>query len=86
MKGENGEWEHFGSASYAKEELVAEMASAFLCGFAGISPMTLENSVAYLQNWRKALKGDSKLVVMAAAQAQKAADFIRAVKREEVSE
>jgi antirestriction protein ArdC len=82
---EAGDWQNFGSASYAKEELVAEMGSAFLCGFAGISAPTLENSVAYIQNWRKAFKGDSKLVVMAAAQGQKAANYIRGIKKEETA-
>ncbi len=82
VDGENGDWDSFGSKSYAKEELVAEMASAFLCGVAEIEQATIENTVAYLQNWTKALKEDSKLVVMAAAQAQKAADYIRGVKKE----
>lgn len=65
----------FGSRDYSKEELVAEMGAAFLCGQAGIDT-TLDNSAAYLQNWIKVLKGDSKLAVTAAAQAQKAADYI----------
>lgn len=73
----------FGSETYGKEELIAEMGAAFLCGFAGISPATLENSVAYLQNWKKAIKGDNKLVVFAASQAQKAADYIMGVKKGE---
>lgn len=61
---------------YPKEELCAEMASAFLCAEAGIVETTLENSAAYIQEWLKRLKNDSKLVVQAAAQAQKAADYI----------
>lgn len=65
----------FGSSDYSKEELVAEMGAAFICGHAGIDT-TLDNSAAYLQNWIKVLKGDSKLAVTAAAQAQKAADYI----------
>ena len=51
------------------------MGAAFICGHAGIDT-TLDNSAAYLQNWIKVLKGDSKLAVTAAAQAQKAADYI----------
>ena len=65
----------FGSRDYSKEELVAEMGAAFLCSQAGIEN-TIDNSAAYLQSWIKTLKGDSKLAVMAAAQAQKAADYI----------
>ena len=66
----------FGNEEYSKEELVAEMGAAFLCGFAGIENSTINNSAAYIQGWLKALKDDKKLVIMAAAQAQKAADYI----------
>jgi antirestriction protein ArdC len=66
----------FGSESYSREELIAEMVAAMLCGFAGISPHTLENSAAYLQSWLRVLKSDSRMVVMAASAAQKAADYI----------
>jgi len=66
----------FGSDEYGREELVAEMTAAFLCGHAGINPFTEATSASYLAGWLKAIKGDSKLVVIAAAQAQKAADWI----------
>ncbi len=66
----------FGDGDYSREELVAEMGAAFLCGFTGIENITINNSVAYIQGWLKALKDDKKLVIMAAAQAQKAADYI----------
>jgi antirestriction protein ArdC len=67
----------FGSESYSKEELIAEMGAAMLCGVTGISPATIPNSAAYLQGWINRLRGDSKLLVSAASQAQKAADFIQ---------
>jgi len=73
----------FGNEEYSKEELVAEMGAAFLCGFAGIENITINNSVAYIQGWLKALKDDKKLVIMAAAQAQKAADYILKINRED---
>lgn len=66
----------FGSDPYCKEELVAELGSAFLCGQAGIVERTIDSSAAYLENWLKQLKSDKTLIVYAAAQAQKAADFI----------
>lgn len=66
----------FGSTDYSKEELVAEFGSAFLCAEAGISPAVLDNQTAYIQGWLKALKNDNKLLISAAAQAQKAADYI----------
>lgn len=67
----------FGSAVYSREELVAEMGSAFLCGHAGIDvPAIQVNEAAYIANWLKTLKGDARLVVQAAGAAQKAADWI----------
>ena len=67
----------FGSELYSKEELIAEMTSAFLCADAGIDTEgILDNSAAYLASWIKVLKGDSKLIVSAAAGAQKAAGLI----------
>lgn len=66
----------FGRENYSKEELVAEMGSAFLCGESGILQTTEANSAAYLANWLSALKNDRKLIVLAAGQAQKAADYI----------
>jgi len=67
----------FGSESYSKEELVAEMGAAMLCGVTGIAPATLQNSAAYLKTWIERLKSDSRLLVSAASAAQKAADYIR---------
>src|SRR6478672_3706822 len=67
----------FGSESYSREELIAEMGSAMLCGVAGIEQATVANSVAYLKSWIARLKADSRLVVQAASAAQKAADHIR---------
>ena len=66
----------YGSDPYGKEELIAEMGSAFLCGYAGIVDRTINSSAAYLEGWLKQLKQDRTLIVHAAAQAQKAADFI----------
>lgn len=83
VAGTDGEWSAFGSTPYAKEELVAEMGAAFLCGHAGIVERTIDNSAAYLANWLERLRNDNRLVVTAAAQAQKAADFILGVKHGE---
>jgi antirestriction protein ArdC len=67
----------FGSESYSKEELIAEMTAAMLCGIAGIEQKTLEHSAAYLKMWIARLKSDSRLLISAASHAQKAADFIQ---------
>ena len=66
----------FGSDPYCKEELIAELGSAFLCGYADIVERTIDNSAAYLEDWLKQFQNDRTLIVSAAAQAQKAADFI----------
>jgi antirestriction protein ArdC len=65
-----------GSELYSREELIAEMGAAMLCGLTGLAPHTLENSAAYLQSWLGVLKSDSRMVVTAASAAQKAADYI----------
>jgi len=70
----------FGSHDYSREELIAEMGSAFLSGHCGIEDQTLDNSAAYIDGWLGRLRGDPKLVVMAAAKAQKASDYILGVK------
>ena len=66
----------FGSEAYSKEELVAEMGAAFLCGQARIENRTIQASASYIAGWLQKLRDDRRLVVYAAAQAQKAADFI----------
>ncbi|MDA2930617.1 zincin-like metallopeptidase domain-containing protein [Acidobacteria bacterium AH-259-O06] len=66
----------FGSKDYSQEELVAEMGAAFLCGHCGIVDRILDNSASYIAGWLGRLRSDEKLIVIAGAQAQKAADFI----------
>jgi antirestriction protein ArdC len=66
----------WGDEAYSKEELVAECGASFLCGHAGIENTTIENSAAYIAGWLKALKNDRALLIHAAAQAQKASDYI----------
>ena len=66
----------FGDTNYSKEELCAEMGAAFLCGVAGIENRTCDDSASYIQGWLRKLQDDTKLLVHAAAQAQRAADCI----------
>jgi antirestriction protein ArdC len=66
----------FGSPVYCREELVAEMCVAFLCAEADISPVIIENQAAYIQGWLARLRDDRRLVILAAAQAQDAAEYI----------
>ncbi len=66
----------FGSERYSQEELVAEFAAAFLGNEAGIDPSRIEHSASYIASWLKALEDDRRLAVVAAAQAQHAADHV----------
>lgn len=81
-----GNTEPFGSPDYGKEELVAEMGAAFLCGHAGIHPPVIENQAAYISGWLGQLKQDKKLVIHAAAAGQRAADWIRGQRFADASE
>jgi antirestriction protein ArdC len=82
VSGSDGSWSAFGSTPYAKEELVAEMGASFLCGICEIENKTIDNSAAYIKSWLHKLKDDKKMVIIAAAQAQKAVDFILGKKLE----
>lgn len=65
----------FGSNSYAFEELVAEIGSAFLCSNFGINE-DIENHASYIDSWLKILKEDKKAIFQAAARAQEATKFL----------
>jgi antirestriction protein ArdC len=58
------------------------MNAAFLAAVIGISQPIFENSAAYIQGWLKALKNDKTLIIKAATQAQRAADYILSVSYE----
>src|SRR6202795_1859591 len=64
----------FGSALYAKEELIAEMTSAFVCASLGIVPTV--RHADYIGSWLEVLREDNRAVVRAASAASKAADFL----------
>lgn len=66
----------FGTASYGREELVAELCSAFTCAALGIVPTV--RHADYIACWLEVLKGDNRAIFRAASQASKAADFLLA--------
>ncbi len=70
----------FGSKDYAREELVAEMGSAFLCAALGIVPTV--RHADYLGSWLEVLREDSRAIFRAASQASKAAEWLLARHRE----
>ena len=71
----------FGSPAYAREELIAEMASAFLCAELGIVPTV--RHADYLGAWLAVLREDSRAIFRAASQASKAADYLLAFASDE---
>lgn len=66
----------FGSAPYAREELVAEMASAFTCASLAIQPTV--RHADYVGAWLAVLREDEKAIFRAASLASKAADYLLA--------
>jgi antirestriction protein ArdC len=72
----------FGSALYAKEELVAEMTSAFVCASLGIVPTV--RHADYLGSWLEVLREDDRAIVRAASAASKAADYLLAFRPDRV--
>ncbi|MEV9527045.1 zincin-like metallopeptidase domain-containing protein [Aliarcobacter butzleri] len=63
----------FGSESYAKEELIAELGSVFLCSHLGIQSSIRHE--AYLKGWLSAAKADPKFLWKSASEAQKILDY-----------
>ena len=70
----------FGSDSYSKEELVAEIVAAALVNHAGLETShSFRNSAAYIQNWLTVLQNDKRFIVSAAGKAEKAVNLILGV-------
>ena len=66
----------WGDEGYAREELVAELSSAFLCADLGITPEVRDDHASYIATWLTVLKNDKRAIFSAAAHAQKAVDFL----------
>lgn len=66
----------FGSLAYGREELVAEMAGAFICATLGITPTV--RHADYIGAWLDIIRADNRAVVRAASAASKAADYVLA--------
>lgn len=77
----------FGGEEYSKEELTAEIGSACILHEIGMeTPETFKNSAAYIQSWLQALKNDKRMIVGAAARADKAAKMILNIQSETETE
>lgn len=68
----------FGDDVYAKEELIAEIASTLICGELGLSgdDLLLENHEAYVQGWISDLQEKPSILFSSIQSAQKAADYV----------
>jgi len=77
----------FGDEGYAREELVAELGAAFLCADLGVTPEPREDHASYLDHWLRVLREDKRAIFSAAAQAQRAADYLHSLqaKNEQIS-
>ena len=64
----------FGGEAHAREELVAELCTAFLCAELGVAPSV--RHADDLGAWLEVLKGDNRAIFQAASLASKAADFV----------
>jgi antirestriction protein ArdC len=70
----------WGDEGYAREELVAELSSAFLCADLGITPEVRDDHASYIANWLTVLKNDKRAIFSAAAHAQKAVDYLHGLR------
>ena len=66
----------FGDPDYAKEELVAELAAAYVLAANELPGMERDRHAAYLKSWMRALKDDPEAFPRAANLGQRAADFL----------
>lgn len=74
---ESGASAGFGSETYSKEELTAEIGSAMILNRLGIeTDRTFRNSTAYIQNWLQVLRNDNKFIVSASSKSEKAVKYI----------
>ncbi|MFN7027614.1 MAG: zincin-like metallopeptidase domain-containing protein, partial [Pseudorhizobium sp.] len=68
----------------AREELIAELGSCFLCADLGIAPELVPrpDHASYLQSWLSVLANDKRAIFQAAAHAQRAVTFLHSLQPE----
>jgi antirestriction protein ArdC len=69
------------SEQYAREELIAELSSIFICSEIDL-PYNLKNHTNYLASWVDHLKSDTNALFVALADANKVVDYIKEFDRE----
>ena len=68
-----GQW---GTVEYAREELVAELGSAFVCAKLDIGYHGVEGHAGYIDNWLSLLRSDSSALFKASQLASEACDYL----------
>lgn len=76
----------WGDAGYAMEELVAELGAAFICADLQLASIVREEHAAYIASWLEVLKNDRRAIFTAAAQAQRAADYLHSLQSQQEQE
>lgn len=62
--------------SYSREELVAEIGASYLAQISDLPDQSIDNAVAYIQGWSKALRDNPKWIVWASSRAEAATKYI----------
>ncbi len=83
-RSERTKGKRFGDEDYAKEELVAELGSAFLCQRFNVDGALQHPE--YLRTWLSALKGDKRFLFQAASKARQALEWIDALPSQQTAE
>jgi antirestriction protein ArdC len=66
----------FGSEAYAMEELIAELAAAFIAAHLGLGCEPRRDHAPYIASWLRVLRGDNRAIMAAAIRAQSATDYL----------
>lgn len=75
--GHKSRLDRHGKESYAFEELIAELGSAYLCGITGISSAySQQNNVSYIKAWLRELRNDKTFIIKASKASTKAVDML----------
>ena len=72
----------FGDEAYSREELVAEIGSAFLGADLGFQPELTDQNSSYIAGFLEVLKNDKRAIFTAAAHAQKACDYLHGLQNQ----
>lgn len=73
----NREFDRFGSPTYAKEELIAELGAAFLCAELGVVNSPRPDHAQYIDSWIKDINKKHRTLIWAAAKASQAIDCLK---------